>query len=147
MFDAPPRHFRLMRRDLRRAARDEDLMALVREGDARAFEVIFERHAGAAFSLAYRMCGRRALAEDIVQEAFLSLWRSGARYDRRAAACAPGCLPPCATGRSTRSGMRPSEAGRDVHDDDRGESLVADERTDAEVARAQTMPAGAGRAR
>jgi len=56
-------------------------MALVYEGDARAFEVIFDRHAGAAFSLAYRMCGRRPLAEEIVQEAFMSLWRSTARYD------------------------------------------------------------------
>ena len=56
-------------------------MQLVRGGDARAFEVVFERHADAAFSLAYRMCGRRAMAEDIVQEAFLSVWRSGARYD------------------------------------------------------------------
>src|SRR5947209_9988283 len=67
--------------DLRTLA-DEDLMALVRDGEPRAFEVIFDRHAGAAFSLAYRMCGRRPLAEDIVQEAFLSVWRTGARYDR-----------------------------------------------------------------
>jgi RNA polymerase sigma-70 factor (ECF subfamily) len=56
-------------------------MALVHNGQSRAFEVIFDRHAAAAFSLAYRMCGRRVLAEDIVQEAFLSLWRTGARYD------------------------------------------------------------------
>ncbi len=68
------------KRDLRGLA-DEDLMELVRTGEAAAFEVIFDRHAGKAFSLAYRMCGRRAMAEDIVQEAFLSLWRSGARYD------------------------------------------------------------------
>jgi RNA polymerase sigma factor (sigma-70 family) len=34
-------------------------MALVYDGDARAFEVIFDRHAGPAFALAYRMCGRR----------------------------------------------------------------------------------------
>ena len=47
-----------------------------------AFEVVYERHATAAFSLAYRMGGTRARAEDVVQEAFLSLWRSGARYDR-----------------------------------------------------------------
>ncbi len=61
---------------------DEDLMSLVRENDARAFEIVYERHADAAFSLAYRMCGKRAIAEDVIQEAFLSLWRSGGRYDR-----------------------------------------------------------------
>jgi RNA polymerase sigma-70 factor (ECF subfamily) len=65
-----------------RSIADEDLMALVHDGQPHAFEVIFDRHATAAFSLAYRMCGRRATAEDIVQEAFLSLWRTGARYDR-----------------------------------------------------------------
>jgi RNA polymerase sigma-70 factor (ECF subfamily) len=61
---------------------DEDLMQLVRRGEATAFEVVYERHSSAAFSLAYRMCGSRSAAEDVVQEAFLSLWRSGARYDR-----------------------------------------------------------------
>jgi RNA polymerase sigma-70 factor, ECF subfamily len=61
---------------------DEDLMHLMRQGDAAAFEVIYERHCSAAFSLAYRMTGRRGAAEDVVQEAFLSLWRSGARYDQ-----------------------------------------------------------------
>ena len=61
---------------------DEDLMQLVRRGDTLAFEVVYERHATAAFSLAYRMTGARNVAEDVVQEAFLSLWRSGARYDR-----------------------------------------------------------------
>jgi RNA polymerase sigma-70 factor (ECF subfamily) len=61
---------------------DEDLVLGIHRGDAAAFEVVFDRHSDAAFSLAYRMCGRRATAEDIVQEAFLSLWRGGARYDR-----------------------------------------------------------------
>jgi RNA polymerase sigma-70 factor, ECF subfamily len=61
---------------------DEDLMERVSAGDARAFEIIVDRHSDVAFSLAYRMCGRRGMAEDIVQESFLSLWRSGARYDR-----------------------------------------------------------------
>jgi RNA polymerase sigma-70 factor (ECF subfamily) len=66
---------------LRRLA-DEDLMPLVQSGEARAFEVLYERHSTAAFSLAYRMCGTRGLAEDVTQEAFLAVWRSGARYDR-----------------------------------------------------------------
>ena len=56
-------------------------MHLVGRGRADAFEVIYDRHAGAAFSLAYRMCGSRGAAEDVTQEAFLSIWRSGARYD------------------------------------------------------------------
>ena len=64
------------------ALADEDLMQLVRRGDTSAFEVVYERHATAAFSLAYRMTGARNVAEDVVQEAFLALWRSGARYDR-----------------------------------------------------------------
>jgi RNA polymerase sigma-70 factor, ECF subfamily len=64
------------------ALADEDLMQLVRRGDTLAFEVVYDRHATAAFSLAYRMTGARNVAEDVVQEAFLSLWRSGARYDR-----------------------------------------------------------------
>jgi RNA polymerase sigma-70 factor (ECF subfamily) len=65
-----------------RVLADEELMQLVYRGNAAAFEVIYDRHADAAFSLAFRMCRQRALAEDVVQEAFLSLWRSGARYDR-----------------------------------------------------------------
>lgn len=56
-------------------------MALMRRGEPRAFEVVYERHSGAAFSLAYRICGAQAAAEDVTQEAFLSVWRSGARYD------------------------------------------------------------------
>jgi len=61
---------------------DEELMQLVRRGDARAFEVVYERHSRAAFSLAYRMTGKRVTAEEVVQEAFLALWRANARYDR-----------------------------------------------------------------
>jgi RNA polymerase sigma-70 factor (ECF subfamily) len=65
-----------------RTLADEDLMQLVRRGQAPAFEVLYERHAQVAFSLAYRIAGTRGVAEDVVQEAFLALWRSGARYDR-----------------------------------------------------------------
>jgi RNA polymerase sigma-70 factor (ECF subfamily) len=59
---------------------DEDVMALVQTGDPRAFEQLYDRHGGAAFSLAYRMVPSRVTAEDITQEAFLSIWRSRLRY-------------------------------------------------------------------
>jgi RNA polymerase sigma-70 factor (ECF subfamily) len=66
--------------DIHRLA-DEELMQFVRQGDARAFELIYDRHGSAAFSLAYRMVGDRAVAEDVTQEAFLSIWRSRLRYE------------------------------------------------------------------
>src|SRR3954465_11872525 len=72
---------RTHRSELRELA-DEELMRPRRRGDARAFDVVYDRHASVAFSLAYRMVGMRATAEEVVQEAFLALWRSNARYDR-----------------------------------------------------------------
>ena len=59
---------------------DEEVMQLVQQGDPRAFELLYDRHGGAAFSLAYRMVGDRTAAEDVAQEAFLSIWRSRLRY-------------------------------------------------------------------
>ena len=67
--------------DLQRLA-DEDLMPLVERKDASAFEIVYDRHGGPAFSLAYRIVGDRQVAEEVTQEAFLSVWRSGARFDR-----------------------------------------------------------------
>ncbi len=61
---------------------DTELIALANEGDPAAFEVIYERHAVAAYSLAYRMCGAASVAEDAVQDAFLSMWRNRRRYER-----------------------------------------------------------------
>jgi RNA polymerase sigma-70 factor, ECF subfamily len=60
---------------------DEELMPLIGEKDPGAFEVFYDRHGGVAYSLAYRIVGERGAAEDVTQEAFISIWRSGARYD------------------------------------------------------------------
>jgi RNA polymerase sigma-70 factor (ECF subfamily) len=122
------------RTDLRTLA-DEDLMALVRDGDPHAFEVVFDRHGGPAFSLAYRMCGRRAMAEDVVQEAFLSLWRSGARYDPRRGSVRNwvlGVVHNRAIDAFRRGAIRDS---RNVSDEGIAERLPATDRTDVEVAR------------
>ncbi len=67
--------------ELQRLA-DEDLMPRIAEKDPVAFEIFYDRHAGAAYSLAYRIVGDRQSAEDVTQEALISIWRSGARFDR-----------------------------------------------------------------
>jgi RNA polymerase sigma-70 factor (ECF subfamily) len=59
---------------------DEDLISLVQTKDAEAFAVLYDRHGRVAYSLAYRMMGERQAAEDLVQEAFLKLWRSARSY-------------------------------------------------------------------
>jgi len=67
--------------ELQRLA-DEDLMPLIAGKDPIAFEVFYDRHGGAAYSLAYRIVGSAQAAEDVTQEALISIWRSGARFDR-----------------------------------------------------------------
>ena len=70
-----------MNRDAMQKLADEDLMTLVERKDPVAFELLYDRHGGAAYSLAHRIVGDAQGAEDVTQEAFLSIWRSGARFD------------------------------------------------------------------
>ena len=57
---------------------DEELISLVGAGDPGAFAALYDRHARAVFSLAWRMTGERREAEDLAQDAFLKVWRSAA---------------------------------------------------------------------
>ncbi|MFZ0970855.1 MAG: sigma-70 family RNA polymerase sigma factor [Solirubrobacteraceae bacterium] len=118
-----------------RSLADEELMQLVHDGDVRAFEVVFDRHSPAAFSLAYRMCGRRATAEDIVQDAFLSLWRSESGYDPRRGSVRSWVLSVVHNRAVDALRRLGAKAGLDVPDEGMAERLPAVETTDAEVER------------
>lgn len=113
-------------------------MQLVARGDARAFETIYERHCTAVFSLAYRICGVRNMAEEIAQEAFLIIWRSGARYDRTRGSVRTwllGIVHNRAIDMLRRSAVHER---RRAADEQAAEVLEAPERTDAEAARRET---------
>lgn len=47
----------------------------------RDIEALYDQYGGVAFAFAYRLLGERGLAEDVVQEAFLNIWRQGTAYD------------------------------------------------------------------
>lgn len=59
---------------------DEELISLAQSEDAEAFAALYDRHSRSAYSLAYRMMGERQSAEDLVQDAFLKVWRSSGSY-------------------------------------------------------------------
>jgi RNA polymerase sigma-70 factor (ECF subfamily) len=61
---------------------DEALMRRVQANDHAAFAELYDRHAVQAFSVARSVCRDTRRAEDAVQEGFLSVWRSRARYRR-----------------------------------------------------------------
>jgi RNA polymerase sigma-70 factor (ECF subfamily) len=59
---------------------DEALVAQVVRSDEAALAELYDRYGRLAFGLAFRVLKDRALAEDAVQEAFLSLWRGATRF-------------------------------------------------------------------
>jgi RNA polymerase sigma-70 factor (ECF subfamily) len=64
----------------RTRADDSVLVECVARGDAWALEVIYERHSRGVYSLAIRLLGDSAAAEEVVQETFLKLWRQPSAY-------------------------------------------------------------------
>ena len=70
-----------MRGEAYRGLRDGELVELVAQKDAGALEALYERYGRAAYSLARRILTEETLAQDVVQEVFLSLWRDARRFD------------------------------------------------------------------
>ena len=59
---------------------DEYLISAICKGEESAIEVLYERYHRYAFSLAYRILRDPVASEDIVQDAFLSIWRKASSY-------------------------------------------------------------------
>ncbi len=114
---------------------DEELMQLAADGEVRAFEAIFDRHAAVAYSLAARVCGKRAMVEDVIQDAFLSLWRGSAHYDAGRGSVRSWVLS-VVHNRSIDALRRARvRDARDARDPDIPERLPGPDRTEAEVIR------------
>jgi RNA polymerase sigma-70 factor (ECF subfamily) len=60
---------------------DAQLVLAMAGGATAALEAFYARHASTAYALAWRMVGDGGLAEDVVQEAFLALWRQAGCFD------------------------------------------------------------------
>jgi RNA polymerase sigma-70 factor (ECF subfamily) len=63
--------------------RDRELVQRIERGDEDAFRGLFGRYAPSAMALARRVARQPFLAEEIVQEAFLAVWRNPSGYDQQ----------------------------------------------------------------
>ena len=61
-------------------ATDEALVLAFREKSVTALEEFYDRHHGIAIAVAYRVLNDRIMAEDVIQEAFLAVWRQADRF-------------------------------------------------------------------
>ena len=59
---------------------DRDILARVAAGQLGALEELYDRYRPMAYSIALRVTGDAALAEDVLQDAFLGAWRHAGRY-------------------------------------------------------------------
>jgi len=119
---------------------DEVLVERVAAGDRRAYGLLVDRHLDRTVTVARRILGNQADAEDAAQEAFLRLWQHAERYDAGAARFTTWfyrittnlCLD-----RMRRAPSAPLEAAGDPVDPTMNqEQALADSRTRAAVAHA-----------
>lgn len=68
-------------RDEGRAALDGAAVRRVAAGDADALRELYDRYGRVVYSFAYRIVGDAGLAEECVQDVFVTLWRRADRYD------------------------------------------------------------------
>lgn len=65
------------------AAEEARLLARSGAGDREAFRLLYARYSAPLFSLAVRMVGNIGEAEELLQDAFMKVWRNAASYDPR----------------------------------------------------------------
>jgi RNA polymerase sigma-70 factor, ECF subfamily len=66
-----------------RETTDEALIGLIADGDKRAMQVLYARHNVRVFRFIVRLTGNQTLAEDLVSEVFLDVWRQAEGFEAK----------------------------------------------------------------
>lgn len=67
--------------DVQTLETDEDLLIRMRSRELDALESLYERYKSFSYALAYRIVGGRETAEEVVQDAFMSVWKQAQTYE------------------------------------------------------------------
>jgi RNA polymerase sigma-70 factor, ECF subfamily len=120
-------------------ADDATLMLRYRDGDVRAFELLYERHKGPLYRYLQRMCGRREVADDLFQEVWSKVIASRSRYEVRAQfnTFLFRIAHNCAIDYFRRSGRPHENAAQDIDDVAEQVGAAEHERPDAALSQAQ----------
>jgi RNA polymerase sigma-70 factor (ECF subfamily) len=62
---------------------DETLISLIADGDKRAMQVLYARHNVKVYRFILRLTGNQSLAEDLVSEVFLDVWRQAEGFEAK----------------------------------------------------------------
>jgi RNA polymerase sigma-70 factor, ECF subfamily len=62
---------------------DEELIELIADGDKRAMQVLYARHNVRVYRFILRQTGNQSLAEDLVSEVFLDVWRQAEGFESK----------------------------------------------------------------
>ena len=77
--DVASAHFRAPVQD----TSDERLIGLIADGDKRAMQVLYARHNVRVYRFIVRLTGNQSLAEDLVSEVFLDVWRQAEGFESK----------------------------------------------------------------
>src|ERR1044072_6209126 len=94
---------------------DARLVARIAAGEEAAFVIAYDRHSAFVFGSVARFRGDREAAAEVVQDAFVTLWRRARQFDARSGSLLTWLLaiaPPRAIDRPPAAGPRPGRAGR-----------------------------------
>jgi RNA polymerase sigma-70 factor (ECF subfamily) len=80
--DVASPHFRAPVQD----TSDEALIGLIAEGDKRAMQLLYARHNVRVYRFVLRLTGNQSLAEDLVSEVFLDVWRQAEGFEAKSQA-------------------------------------------------------------
>ena len=112
------------------ATPDVEIVERIVGGDRSALAILYDRYANAVYSLAWRVVGSAADAEEVTQEVFTQAWRQAGRYDPERASAAGWLLNITRTRAIDR--LRANRTRQRVTNDEERVAIAPDPGTDQE---------------